>query len=266
MSSTDPQPSREPRRSTSRRPACCDGSRRIGRRIGRARRVYPTAERPGLLRRTLRRHIGGVLAVWLLGSLGAGYLAYEYVKPTYRALSLLRVDPSVTDLYNVRGGGDALEPFLQTQVQLLTSPNVLTAAGINRNAAALPRIQKAGDVVQELRKAVSVAVIPNTYLIEVSMTSNDGAEAATIVNAVVGAFTEANSEWSNGMTRVQIQNLDQYKVDLNNKIEELERKWKSLAAKGDLDVPRRQGRSQAAMRSKPARASRSRNTGSSTGN
>jgi uncharacterized protein involved in exopolysaccharide biosynthesis len=236
MSSTDPQPSREPRRSTSRRFGLIRQA--IRRRPRRTHRVYQiTDERPGLIHRIFRHHLGEILGVWLLGSLVAGFLVYDNVKPTYRALSLLRVDPEKQNLYNIQDKGDALEPFLQTQVQLITSPNVLTAAGTNRNVAALPRIQNAGDVVQELRKAVSVAIIPGTYLIEVSMTSNDGYEAATIVNAVVDAFTEANSEWSNGMTRGQIANLDLYNVELRNQINELERKWKQYAAKGNLDVP-----------------------------
>ena len=190
----------------------------------------------GLFRRTLRRHGRGIVLAWLLGSLGFCALAYVYVQPTYRAFSLIRVEPTVTDLYDVRKDADNLEPFIQTQVQLITSPNVLTAAGTNPKAAVLERIQKAGDVVQELQKAVKVAVRPNTYLIEVEMTSPNGYEAATIVNAVVDAFMDANNEWSDGMTRQQIKNLEQYQVDLKNQTDELERKWRALAAKGDFDV------------------------------
>jgi polysaccharide biosynthesis transport protein len=187
--------------------------------------------------RGARRYWWLVLMLWLVGSTSIGVVVYLYVRPSFKAISLLRVDPSTTDLFNARnGGGDALEPFLQTQVQLITSPNVLTAAGTNPKASVLERIQKAGDVVQELQKAVAVAVRPNTYLIEVSMTSPNGYEAATIVNAVVDAFIEANNEWSDGMTRQQIKNLEQYQVDLKNQTDELERKWKNLAGKGDLDL------------------------------
>jgi succinoglycan biosynthesis transport protein ExoP len=174
--------------------------------------------------------------LWMVGSASIGIGIYLNVKPNYRAMSLLRVDPSVTDLYDVRRGGEILDPYLQTQVQLITSPNVLTAAGTNPKASVLERIQKAGDVVQELRKAVSVSVIPNTYLIEVSMTSPNNYEAATLVNAVVDSFMEANSEWSDGMTRVQIKNLELYSIDLKNQTDELDRKWKNLAGKGDLDI------------------------------
>jgi hypothetical protein len=192
--------------------------------------------RPGLIRRTLRRHWIGILAASLLVDLVAGFLVFQNVGPTYKALSLLRVDPTMADLFGVKPGGESFEAFLQTQVQLITSPNVLTAAGTNPKVAVLQRVHKAGDVVQELRGAVNVSVIPGTYLIEVSMTSKSGYESATIVNGVVDAFMEANSEWSDGMTRLQIKNLEQYYVDLKNQTDELERKWKALAARGDLDI------------------------------
>ena len=196
--------------------------------------------RPGLILRTLRRHWIGILAASLLVDLAAGFLVFQNVRPTYRALSLIRVDPSSTDLYNIRGPSENLEAFLQTQVQLITSPNVLTAAGTNPKAAILPRINRAGDVVQELRGAVSVSVVPGTYLIEVSMTSDNGYEAATIVNAVVDAYMEANSEWSDGMTRVP----DQEPRTVQRRPQEPDRRTRAEVEglrqpRGDLDHPGR---------------------------
>jgi uncharacterized protein involved in exopolysaccharide biosynthesis len=165
-----------------------------------------------------------------------GYVTHENIRPQYRAISLIRVDPAENDLFGVKTRSDSLEPFLQTQVQLITSPNVLTAAGTNPKAAVLSRVQTSGDVVQELRKAIQVSVIPGTYLIEVSMTSDEAYEAATLVNAVVESFMESNVEWSDGMTRNQIKNLETYLGDLRNQTGEMERRWKELAAQGDPDA------------------------------
>ncbi len=186
--------------------------------------------------RGARRYWWLVLMLWIVGSVGISGIIYMKVRPSYRAISLLRVDPAENDLYGVRTRSDSLDPFLQTQVQLITSPNVLTAAGTNPKAAVLPRIQTAGDVVQELRKAIMVNVIPGTYLIEVSMTSQSAFEAATLVNAVVDAFMESNVEWSDGMTRTQIKNLETYLGDLRNQTDEMERRWMELAALGDPDA------------------------------
>ena len=187
--------------------------------------------------RGARRYWWLVLALWMVGSGAIGASIYLTVKPTYRASSLLQVDPSLTDLYNIHGAADSLvEPFLQTQVQLITSPNVLTSAGNNPKAAVLERIQKAGDVVLELRKAVNVSVIPGTFLIEVSMNSTINTEAAILVNVVVDSFMDANREWSDGMNRTQIKNLESYREELKGQTDELERKWKAFAAKGNFDV------------------------------
>ncbi len=186
--------------------------------------------------RGARRYWWLVLAVWSLGSAAIAATIFLKVKPTYRATSLLRVSPSETDLYNIRGHGELLEQFLNTQVSLIISPNVLTAAGTNPKAVGLPRIQGARDVVIELRKVILVAIIPNTYLIEVSMISPSAYESATLVNAVVDAFIESNSEWSEGMTRSQIKNLEVYLGDLKNQSDEKERRWRELVQKAEGGV------------------------------
>ena len=185
--------------------------------------------------RGARRYWWLVLMLWLVGSAAVGAGVWVNVKPTYQASSLLRVEPSASDLYGSRGSNENLDVFLQTQVQLITSPNVLTAAGADPRAAALPRIQTAVDVVQELRKVISVNSIGGTYLIQISMASPNNFECAVLVNAVADAFLEANNGWSNGMTEAQIKTLEAYKVDFKNQIDELERQWSELVAKGDVD-------------------------------
>ena len=186
--------------------------------------------------RAAKRYWWLVLALWVVGSAGIGAGIYLKIKPSYRATSLLRVSPSETDLYNIRGQGEMLDQFLNTQVALITSANVLTAAGVNPKAATLSRIQSAGDVVMELRKSIQVAILPGTYLIEVSMNSPSAYEAATLVNAVVAAFTESNGEWANGMTSNQITSLETYLADLKNQSQDLERRWKEYVARQEGNV------------------------------
>jgi len=182
--------------------------------------------------RGVRRYWWLVLALWAVGSAGIGAVVYKKVQPQYRASSLLRVDPSSRGLYDGQSS-ENLDAFLLTQVQLITSSNVLTAAGTNPDAGRLPLIQTTGDVVLELRKAIQVGILPGTYLIEVAMTSPSAFEAATLVNAVVGAFNESNVEWSDGMTRNQIKSLEIYLSELKSQSTELERQWKDLVARGE---------------------------------
>ena len=181
--------------------------------------------------RGARRYWWLVLALWAVGSAGIGAVIYKKVQPQFRAESLLRVEPSTKALYDA-SGTENIEAFLQTQVDLIKSANILTAAGTAPEAARLERIQTAGDVVLELRRAIIVAIRPGTYLIEVSMQSPSAIEAATLVNAVVRAFNESNVEWSNGQTRNQIKNLETYLGELKNQSTELERQWKDIVARG----------------------------------
>jgi uncharacterized protein involved in exopolysaccharide biosynthesis len=191
------------------------------------------SSRPGLLRRTLRRRWIPILTQWAILTVALFSAAYILVQGPYRAVSLIRVAPATSDLYGVQTGGESFDSFLQTQVQLITSPNVLTAAGTNPKAAVLPTIAGSKDVVADLGKVIKVNVIPGTYLIELSSATSSPSESATLVNSVVDAFMEANVEWSDGMTRTQIKNLESYLGDLRNQTEEMERRWKVLVAKGD---------------------------------
>jgi capsular exopolysaccharide synthesis family protein len=186
--------------------------------------------------RGARRYWWLVLILWVIGTSAAATGIYLKIRPSYRASSLLRVEPAATDLYGLKGNGDSLGTFQETQVQLITSSNVLTSAGTNPKVASLEKIQTAGDVVIELRKLLEVRVVSGTYLIEVGMTSNSPTEASTIVNAVVDAYLESNSEWSEGATRSQIQKLENYMKDLETKSDDLERRWREYASKGDVDL------------------------------
>jgi capsular exopolysaccharide synthesis family protein len=185
--------------------------------------------------RGARRYWWLVLMLWVVASAGIGAGIYLKVKPSFKAYSILRAEPPSSTLYGVNTSSETFEMFLQTQVQLITSPNVLTAAGTNPQAASLVRIKTAGDVVQELKKCVAVHVSDGTTLIEVSMTSPDSYESAVIVNAVVKAFLETNEEWADGMTRTQIKKLEEYLRELHNQTDELERRWKEFVARGDVD-------------------------------
>ena len=174
--------------------------------------------------------------LWVVGSAGIGAAVYARVKPSYQALSIVRVVPPAGDIYGVRTSGENFDPFLSTLVNLVTSPNVLTAAGSDRKVAELSRIRTAGDVVQELRKVIRVGIIPNTYLIEVSMTSDNREESPVLVNAVVEAFIKSNDEFADGMSKNQIKSLEAYLSELKNQTDELELKWKELVRNGDLDT------------------------------
>lgn len=156
--------------------------------------------------RATRRYWWLILALWTVGSAGIGAAVYLKVRPQYRALSLLRVDPTAIDLY-IGGSREGGEPYMRTNVELIKSPNVLQAAAQAEKVRDLPRIRNSADPQLEINNNVFVYIRPDTQLIEVSMVSPSGEEAAIIVNAVVDEFLSNNKLWSSGSRRTQIEKL-----------------------------------------------------------
>lgn len=182
--------------------------------------------------RGIARYRWLVLLSWSVGTAGAMALINARVRPLYEASSLLRVDPRYQDLFDVRSpSGDWLRPYLDTQIYLFTSADVLGMAAADARAAALPRIRRAKDPLVELRRALQIEVVQGTYLIKISAKSPSPADSAAVVNAAVDAFLKAEAEWSDGTTRAQIKNLESYLQELKAQSDEKERAWLELAAR-----------------------------------
>ena len=204
-----------------RMPAQRGGSLSPQRFDGNSSENTPSALSVKAVLRAARRYWWLILALWTVGSAGIGAAVYVRVKPQYRASSWLRVDPTEIDLY----GGlsrPGTEPYMQTHVTLVTSPNVLSAAANLPEVASWPRIRDSRNPVQELRKVIQVSIQPGTHIIEVAMISPIAAEAAAMVNAVVQEFLELNRSWSNGTTLKQIGKLTAYQKSLETTIKLME--------------------------------------------
>ena len=196
--------------------------------------------------RGIARYRWLVLLSWSVGTAGAVALINARVRPLYEASSLLRVDPRYQDLFGVRSpSSDWLRPYLETQIYLFTSADVLSMATADARAAALPRIRRAKDPLVELRRALEIEVVQGTYLIKVSAKSLSPTDSAAIVNAAVDAFLKAEAEWSDGTTRAQLKNLESYLQELKAQSDEKERAWLELAVRvtpGEVGFRRSQRR------------------------
>ncbi len=84
-----------------------------------------------------------ILLLWLVLATPAAYLIYTLLPPTYEAFSLLQVQPSRPDLFapGLPDNADRVigQPYLETQVKLLTSDMVLDAALARPATTAAPR-------------------------------------------------------------------------------------------------------------------------------
>src|SRR5262249_42593569 len=137
----------------------------------------------------------------LVVSTPLAYVIYLIVEPNYVAFSLLQIEPATPGLFQLSAqnfaDGHAYEPYLQTQVQLITSDGVLDAA-LSRDPriSKLPMIKKSEDPKADLRKEMDVGIVnKHTYLIRVALASGHPEEAAMIVNAVVDAYMDQHTAY-----------------------------------------------------------------------
>jgi polysaccharide biosynthesis transport protein len=188
-----------------------------------------------VIARGLRRWWWQAIATWIIGTAALSVFIYQRFAPTYEAFSLLRVEPTPQELFvSSSSANNGYQNFLETQVQLITSANVLLNAVANSHAPGLEGIRNAPDPEILLRKTIKVDILPKTLLIEVSTSSSSPTEAAAVVNAVVDSYLKSDAEWSEGMTRTQIKNLEAYQTGLESQVKEKQEAWLELAAKGNV--------------------------------
>jgi hypothetical protein len=128
---------------------------------------------------------------------------------------------------------DRFEIFKNTQRQLVMSRLVLTAALKNPEVAKLASVRdatKAGDVVNWLAARLRVGSPGNAEIMQVSVTGDDGNEAAALANAVVGAYL---NEVVNAETEQKRRRLSQVEIVLSDREAELYAKREELKKLAD---------------------------------
>ena len=187
--------------------------------------------------RVLSTHWWKILAIWVVLTVGLAYTIHVEVKPMYETVSLLRVEPAMRDLFGLGlNSGEVFNHFLQTQVQLIKSPSVLTAALTHPEVTRTTILREARDAESELRTRLQVMVIPGTYLIQVSMTTPHQEDAAVIVAAVVKAYLKVAEQWSDLKNKTQISVLERYQDELVVKLDKKKNEWLDLAKSANIDL------------------------------
>lgn len=177
-----------------------------------------------------------VTVLWLIATPALLAAIYTRVRPSYEAASLLRVDPASQNIFGATMMADsASRAFMNTQVKLILSTNVLLAASHDPAVAKLPIVQQAEDPVAALRAAIVVIALPDSHLIQVSMSSKTPGEAATAVNAVVAEFLKSNTTWTEANTGNHRKNLEAYSKNLTGQLVAKNKEWTDLAARSNVD-------------------------------
>lgn len=215
-------------------------------RLGGARELAvatpeTTQVTPQVLLRGLSRHWWRIALVWLAVSVPLAGGIYTLVKPTYEAMSLLRVEPTTTDVYSVSNNSQTMlrdvKPYLQTQVELIKSNSVLEAALAAEGISKLPMIAGSEDPKADLRSELNIGIVEgNTYLIMVTLASPDPNEAAAIVNAVVDAYNQQHIRYHRNANRNLKTNLDQEREKLEARISLVQKELAGVVAKGGVGV------------------------------
>jgi uncharacterized protein involved in exopolysaccharide biosynthesis len=206
------------------------------------------ASAPRIGRRSIIRGLADqwwqILLLWLLVSTPLAYLIYMFVEPTYEARSLLRAGPTTTNIYGPEPRRpptlDDDKPYLLTQLKLIVSDRVLDQALADPAISNLPMIRSSKDPKSDIRQRMRVGVVDDsTYLIQISLSSRDPAEAAAIVNAVVEAYTSEHTRYQQAANRSLKKNLETERDKLVNQIVATQKELTALVKAGRVTVDHR---------------------------
>jgi uncharacterized protein involved in exopolysaccharide biosynthesis len=170
-----------------------------------------------------------ILFLWLLITAPITYAVAVFEQPRFEASSLLRAAADSPDLFE-RSKPEQIDPknvlpYMQTQVGLITSDRVLGPAVASPEVVRLSTITGSNDPLAELRSRMTVAIVPDSYLIRVALELPDGNQAATILNAVVNSYLLYQSEHSRSgnstLRKSFAEHHETYQRQINEKRDEL---------------------------------------------
>ncbi|MBC8453739.1 polysaccharide biosynthesis tyrosine autokinase [PVC group bacterium] len=132
--------------------------------------------------------VGVFLTVFLVAAI------YTFTRtPRYKATSQLLVQTAQVDLTSLQDTSDVSaaisgkREFMGTQARLLLARPVVEKVFTELHLDADPNFSSRKDPVAALKKAISVVIERNTFLINISIERKDPKQAADIVNAIVRA-------------------------------------------------------------------------------
>jgi uncharacterized protein involved in exopolysaccharide biosynthesis len=192
------------------------------------------------IRTALRRHWKWMLGAWLLVTIGLMSYVFLSSKTQYDATSWLIVRASTPRIFDSSSSTSDFGRFQKTQVDLVTSPDVLgDALARHPEIAALPLLHGSDDPEAEIRRRMKVAIRPETNLIVVSLSSEDKDEAVAIIDAVVEAYLLAANDWVAQETKEQLTRLNEEARKLKVEIEAKRANLRRLVlGAGNVDVGR----------------------------
>jgi len=190
----------------------------------------------GVIMRAVSRHWWQILAIWSVLSVASLFAIQKYVWPNYRASGVLRVQPDPGDLF-LTGfrATENFENYLETQVNLITNPDVLRAVANDPVAQTFARIRNSEDAAEELRRSLKVYVIPKTQLIEVAATTKSPIESSQLANLVIEKYLRSSEASAASATDKEKLALKDYQKELDTRLQKAQDALLELAKKSGID-------------------------------
>jgi polysaccharide biosynthesis transport protein len=175
----------------------------------------------------LRRQWRLILVVWLLPTMVAAPVLYLTVKRSYTATAQVQVSPVLQPILYADASTQAMpffDAYLSTQMELITSQPVLTAALSDPAVSDLPLVKTANPLLG-IRLATAVKRVGPSHLLEIAVTQGSPDEAVRLNKAVVDAYMArvVGAEESEQLKKLKVlePKRDELEARLNSKEKEL---------------------------------------------
>lgn len=190
-----------------------------------------------------------ILALLIGTGVGVGaHFVLRRVYPLWTAKAMFMVQDPIESSQNITRipqSRDEQERYLGTQIQLMMSDIVLNTAVKDRELVktewAKPYVDSKGAIdvdkaVRELQKKLSARMLPQTSILEMSMSTHKDVDSAIIVNAVTEAFMKDHRSRGQSLSQSQRQALTQRINTLKESIRDAETTRTNLLKDSKLDA------------------------------
>ena len=193
---------------------------------------------PKVILSAIRRHWWQILLLWSVGTAVLVTLIHYKIRPMYEATAWLKVEPTTRSLMAKSYMISDFEPFLETQVLLVESPDVLGAAVQDPKVKSLPQIVQSLDPEADLRKEIVVAIQDGTHMIFVTMNTENPNHGPLIINAVVDAYKKTATTWTDNEMHEQKSRLEELRKRYADDVETQKQSLLAMGRRRDfVEVP-----------------------------
>ncbi|QEG36050.1 polysaccharide biosynthesis tyrosine autokinase [Bythopirellula goksoeyrii] len=171
-----------------------------------------------------------VVPLGLILAAGAGAIVLMFYVPKYEASALVKIEAETPFIAFQQGAlNKDSERYVQTQIELLRGPVVLTPVLGRPEIASIPEIKRSPDPLKYLQKQLTVRQIGKSELYEVSFVSPSSQDAASVANVVVAEYLALQNREERQRSQMVIEVLEKERLERGTKVDQLRKRVVELA-------------------------------------